>query len=217
MRIDDTYNTVVFILRKVRNGFLSIDDFNRAAQRAVLEVFEYYFELYGANQNIHDAISIFKSKFTFSNSTSGDGIIQTPSDYAHGLLSTVFLFDNKRGQIKRNIYMYNESELNDALNSQIRPVNPTNPIGIDGSNKIELFPNVPMAGEIRYLRQPKTPKYAYTLSGRVITYDSANSQDIEFKDSYISKVIAKILSYSGVFLSDDKIVQYAELKDKEAA
>lgn len=219
MRIDYTYNQVVSDLRKSRNGFYSISVFNEHAERAQLDAFTEYFDGYSATQKLHDALSVFKANppYIFTLNTSPNGLITMPDDYAHTLSGTVIVFDNSTGASKEPIIYVNEDERDTRLKSQVRPVTITSPIAVGGDKLIQLYPETPMAGEINYLRLPKTPVYAYTLIGRVITYDPTNSQDIEFNDIFMSNVLSKILAYAAQYLDDQSTQQFSQLNQKATA
>lgn len=219
MQINICYNKVVQDLRKSRNGFYSITQFNADAERAQLDAVTQYMEGYSATQKLHDALSVFKSlPYVFTLSTSVGGIITLPTDYTHLLSATVIVFDNSTGlPIKQPITLVNEDERDIRLKSQVRPVSKSSPIGVGGNKTLQLYPAVPQAGEINYLRLPKVPKYAYTLVGRTITYDAANSQDIEFNDLYMSNVIAKIEAYAAAYLDDQMAAGFSQLQQKQTA
>lgn len=222
MRIDATYNKVVTDLRKSRNGFYSITQFNADAERAQLDAVTQYMEGYSETQKLHDALSVFKSSpFIFTLTTSPNGLITLPDDYTHLLASSMIVWDNTTltGSTEK-ITFVNEDERDIRLKSQVRPVTLTKRIAVGNNKQIQLYPKVAGAGEINYLRLPLVPRYAYTLSGtgnRTITYDAANSQDIEFNDLYMSNVVAKILGYAAQYLDDNPTQQFSQLTQKETA
>ncbi len=219
MNIVSTYNKVVTDLRKSRNGFYSISQFNADAARAQLDAVAQYMEGYSVTQKLHDALSVFKSDpFIFTLTTSPNGLITLPTDYTHLLSGSIIAFDNSTGRAEKcKITFVNEDERDIRLKSQVRPVTATKPIAVGNNKQIQLEPRQAAAGEISYLRLPLAPRYAYTLTGRVINYDAANSQDIEFNDLYMSNVIAKILAYAAQFLDDQATQQFSQLIQKETA
>lgn len=216
MRIDALYNFVVFILRKERNGYLTIAAFNQIIPRAQLDVIGDYYDMYAVNQKLHDALSPLKTTYTFTKTTSPAGVITLPDDYMHLLYGNTVTFDNERLVADDNdIRMVNEDSWVIAGKSQLRPVSKQKPIGINNAGTIQLKPKVPQAGVITYLKYPSDPVYAYTLSGRTITYDSNNSVQVALDDIYQNKIVAKVLSYSSIYLNDDKLTQYSQLMNQE--
>lgn len=217
MRIDQTYNDVTTRLRKRRNGFYPISQFNTDAPRAVIDAFNEYYEGYSATQKLHDALSPFKATpYGFTVSSSVNGIINLPSDYGHLLNISVNRYNNiTQRAVRKGVALVNEDELDAALESQVRPVNLNTPIAI-GSNKfIQLYPATPQTGVVDYLRMPKKPVYAYTTNGRRQVYDNVNSVDIEFSDLYMSNVIAKIVDYAAAYLQDKDAQQNAQVKQQQ--
>ena len=217
MNIVDTYKAVTADLRKSRNGFYSISQFNGDAYRAVLWAFNDYFEGYSATQKLHDALSVFKETMTFTNATSVGGKITMPDDYGHALNGMVSLFDNVAGKKRVDIRAVNEDELSSALRSRVRPVAVSSPILVGGNKVIQLYPAIPQAGEINYLRLPKKPVYAYDEVGRKPVYDAGASQDIEFNDLYMPNIIAKIVEFAAQYLDDQSSTQYSLTQQKQTA
>lgn len=220
MVINEVYNFLVYIIRKERNGFLTIEDFNRDIDRAQLEVFEDYYEMYGQTQKTHDAISNFKATYTFTKTDCPLGVVTFPDNYQHLRVVQTVTYNNTTETASLNpVRIVADDELTYALKSQVRPVSVSNPIGLEQANSIQLYPKVAQAGEMLYFKRPIAPVYAYTLSGtdgRTVTYDSANSVQLEWLDVYINKIVAKTLTYVGINLNEPQLVQYAEMKNKEA-
>lgn len=218
MRIDAVYNRVVYILRKERNGFVSIADFNLIAPLAQIECYNNFYDSIPKGQTTHDALSPFKAKYDFTPVLSPSGVITMPNDYAHLIVGTTIT----SGSI-RPIIFPEEDELPYAKTSELRPVSINYPLGEEIElGVIQLTPEQGQSGTIWYYTQPNgdpddpdNPTYAFTLVGRTITYNAADSIDFKFSDTYITKIIAKCLQYFGVNLSDQEIMQYGFLKDKE--
>jgi hypothetical protein len=202
MAIDLLYDTVVSDLRKSRNGFYPIAQFNRDAGRAQLDTFNLYFQGYSQTQVLHDALSPFKAKKVFTPSTSPNGLVTLPADYAHFLVTSGITFSNATGKQRAAIRIVNEDELDSALKSQVRPVSVATPIGVEEAGSIQLYPEVAQTGVLQYLRLPKDPLYAYTISGRQPVYDAANSVQLEFGDVYINAITEKIIAYAQRYLDE---------------
>lgn len=226
MNIQDTHNLILLIVNKEQNAYLSHEDIDLVLDRAQLTLFNQYHTnpklppnaqgfIYGNNQTIDDALSPFKYKYTFT--TSSNGIVTLPSDYMHliSVYTTVY-----NSTLARNVYsavqVMNEEELIQRLESQVVPVTSDDPIGImNYQNKIQLFPEAVSSGGVYYFRRPLTPKFAYTQSGRTITYDSNNSQDLEWRDSDVMNIVSIALSYYGLNMSSQDVQQFAELKTQQ--
>lgn len=205
MKIDQIYQAVVNDLRKSRNGFYPISQFNLDAGRAVMDAFNLYWEAgYGTSESLHDALSPFKAKKVFLPSDSPSGQVAYPADFARLLSVTVYRYDNEQAVNRRKgVRLVNEDELDSALDSQVRPVTPDSPIATGNATVIQLYPAQSTSGEVQYLRLPKAPLYAYTTSGRTITYDDAGSVQVEFNDLYINDIINRVGEYARRFLDQN--------------
>lgn len=216
MRIDENYNFLVFILRKERNGFITVAEFNEVAPRAQLDVIGDYYEIFIATNKLPEAIRPLKSTYNFTKTTSPGGLITVPSDFMYLLPSYTVTYDNARGVAdENNIRIVSEGSWVIAERSQLRAVSKQKPIGIENAATIQLAPKVPQAGVINYLKLPTDPVYGYTLNGRTVVYDSGTSVQFTLGDMYQNKIIAKILSYSSINLGDDKLLAYSQLMNQE--
>lgn len=222
------HDTILFVIRKEQNAFITHEEIDQILDRAQLVLLNQYHTnpkipaqqqamLLGESQRLDDSLSPFKSKYTFTNGTTASGIVTLPSDYMH-LLSLYTTTYNS--QLGRNVYsavqILNESELIERLESQVIPVSGEDPIGIMNSqNKIQLFPEVPCSGAVFYLKRPPAPVFAYTQNGRAVTYDVVNSTQMSWRDFDIMNIIVIALSYIGINISSADVMQFAELKNRQ--
>lgn len=234
MDIKVVHDIILFYLNKAQNGYVTHEEIDEVLDKAQLVLFNQYHTnpklpsaaqsaLYGESQRIDDALSTFKSKYTFTGVTSPSGIITLPADYMHLLSLYTTVYNNQLG---RNIYsgvqVLSEEELIERLESQVIPVSLEDPIAIMNSqNRIQLFPEQGQTGGVYYLRRPLVPKFAYTQSGRVITYvppnpaNPASSVNLEWRDFDVNNIISIALSYYGLNLSSQEVIQFAQIKQQE--
>lgn len=227
MDIKVIHDTILYYLNKDQTGYVTHAEIDQVLDKAQLALFNQYHTnpklpsqaqaaLYGESQRIDDALSKFKSKYTFVNGTSPSGIVTLPSDYMHllSLYTTVY-----NSQLGRNVYsgvqVLSEEELIDRLESQVIPVSLEDPIAIMNSqNRIQLFPEQGQTGGVYYLRRPVAPVFAYTQSGRTVTYNQGGSTQLEWRDFDINNIISIALSYYGLNLSAAEVMQFAEVKQQ---
>lgn len=233
MDIKVVHDTILFYTNKEQNAYVSHEEIDEVLDRAQMVLFNQYHtnpklpaqaqaELYGESQRIDDALSPFKELFTFQPNQSpvqitNGGIINLPPAYQHLISLYTTTFNSTLG---RNVYsgvqVLNEEELIERLESQVIPVSSGDPIAImNKQNKIQLFPPTGATGGVYYFRRPLKPLFAYTQSGRTITYDDANSVDLEWKDIDVNNIISIALSYLGIHMSAVDIVQFAQAKIQE--
>lgn len=227
------HDTILYYLDKEQNGYVSHEEIDLILDKAQLALFNQYHtnpklpaqvqaSNYGESQRIDDALSPFKAKYTFTgggspvNITSG-GVITMPSNYMHliSLYTTVY-----NSTLGRNVYsgvqVLNEEELIERLESQVIPVSVDDPIAImNASNQIQLFPEQAQSGGVYYFRRPVAPVFVYTQSGRTITYNSGSSTQMEWRDVDINNIISIALSYYGLNLGAQDVVQFAQAKIQE--
>ena len=226
MNINDVHKTILYFVNKEQNAFITPAEIDLVLDKAQLVLFNQYHtnpklpsnvqaKNYGDSQRIDDALSAFKSKYTFTSLTSPSGVVTLPADYMHliSLFTTVY-----NAQLGRNVYssvqVMNEEELIERLESQVIPVTADDPIAIMNSqNRIQLFPEAPATGGVYYFRRPAVPVFGYTQSGRTITYNPLTSTQLEWRDADIMNIIVIALSYYGLNMSSEMIAQFANVKE----
>lgn len=209
MSINDVYNILVYIVRKERGVFLKIESAMQVLDNAQLEAVEDWFAPYGSTQIIHDALRQLRTQVQFTSAS--DGQVTFASDYLH-LIGSPYTIT---GSTVNAVRFVNEDELPLALTSQLRAVSTSKPIAKDTSTGFQLYPQSQQTGFYNYLRRPATPVLAYTQVGRVITYNSAGSTQLEFTDAYINNIIARALKYLGINMAEQDISQFAQVQTQE--
>jgi hypothetical protein len=228
MNINDIHNTILFILDKEQDGFVTHGEIDDMLDRAQLVLFNQYYnnpkvpaaaqpQSYTQNQRVHDSLSAFKQLHTFTTANTPSGVLTLPNDFMNLLSLYTTVYNNT---LSRNVYsavqILPEDELIVRLESQVIPVSADEPIGImNKENKIQLFPELTSNGGVYYLRRPVKPVFGYTQSGRTITYSSGTSTQLEWKQNDLMNVIVIALQYIGINLDANGVLQYADAKDKE--
>jgi hypothetical protein len=207
--INDIYNQMLFIVRKERGVFVTVNEAMQTLDNAQLEATEEWFSTYGATQIIHDAIRKLRVQKSFTSDSTG--LVTFDSDYLH-LIGGAYTVS---GSTINNVRFLNEDELALALKSQLRVVSTSNPIAIDASVGFRLYPAATQSGFYNYLRRPATPVLGYTQSGRTITYDPNTSTQLEFTDVYINNIISRALKFWGINMAEQDIQQFAQIQTQE--
>lgn len=207
--INDIYNQMLFIVRKERGVFVTVNEAMQTLDNAQLEAVEEWFSTYGATQIIHDAIRKLRVQKSFTSDSTG--LVTFDSDYLH-LIGGAYTVS---GSTINNVRFLNEDELALALKSQLRAVSTSNPIAIDASVGFRLYPAATQSGFYNYLRRPATPVLGYTQSGRTITYDPNTSTQLEFTDVYINNIISRALKFWGINMAEQDIQQFAQIQTQE--
>jgi hypothetical protein len=181
-----------------------------ALDHAQLEKMEDDFKIYGINQIIHDSLKPFKI-IQYQFTSASDGSVSFPSNYVHFLDGAFTVYGSTVNQIN----FINGDEKAKVLTNQLRAISLSNPVAEDNSTGFQLYPQSTQTGFYNYLRRPAVPVYAYTQVGRVITYDSNNSTQLEWQDNYIDNIIARAMAYLGINLSENEVVQFSQLKQQQ--
>lgn len=207
--INDLYNLYQYIVRKERGVFVTPNQFSANLNTAQQDAYSEYFKGYGANQEIHDALRVFKVYLPFTSSSSG--FVTYSSDYYH-LLGSPFTVT---GSTVNSIRFINEDELPFALTSQLRPVTTAYPIAVDTSTGFSIYPQSTQIGAYFYLKRPTTCVLGYSQAGRVITYDASTSTQLEWEEIYWNHILALALKYAGINMSEDGILKFSEIYQQE--
>jgi hypothetical protein len=226
MNINDVHKTILYFVNKEQNAFITPAEIDLVLDKAQMVLFNQYHtnpklpsnvqaKNYGDSQRIDDALSAFKSKYTFTSLTSPAGLVTLPADYMHLISMFTTVYNSTLG---RNVYssvqVMNEEELIERLESQVIPVTADDAVAIMNSqNRIQLFPEAPATGGVYYFKRPAVPVFGYTQSGRTITYNPLTSTQLEWRDADIMNIIVIALSYYGLNMSSEMITQFANVKE----
>jgi hypothetical protein len=233
MTIKDVHDWIRFVTRKYQSGYHSHEQIDSVLDRAQMDVFIDTYgndkqyqpgrpvppTVYGETIFIHHALEPFKEKYNFTTIDTPGGLVSMPSACQIILALHTKAFNARLGRdAVRRVEVMNEEEVIDRLESQVAPVSLYNPIAlVSDKNKIQLYPEQPQQGTVFYLRRPLAPRYNYSVSGRVETYVPSGSQDLEWKDIFLNRVISKALVYLGLNLSDAEVLQFGDAKDKQGS
>jgi len=231
--IDEIRSTVLYILNKDNNGYVSPEQFNLYARQAQLSIFEQYFHdfsLANNKMNNHTHTSghsdIPKRMEEVINSFTDQAVLvfnpitlrfQIPSDkYSMGTILTGAM-TVEVDQVHHNKIPYLISSLDTTPDTNY-------PVCSIIGNEIQVYPSsLNSTGDIiaNYVRYPADPKWTYTSitnGDPLFNPAAAGYQDFELpKDDEIN-IIMKILLYSGSEIRDPEIVKLAkteELQEKQ--
>jgi hypothetical protein len=214
MDLQTVHDKIRTVLRKATNTWFSPEEIDSAINSSQIDHFEQIKPAFASNQQVSDALKPFRKKSTFTTGNTASGLLSLPTDYYHLLVVSVVVVDSGGTTRHLPVEMVGDDELDDRRDSQLIPLSTLNPIGIfDENGKIQLYPDVPFAGTIRYLRRPLDCLFSYTQSGRVVNYDQSSSVQLEWNDAAIEKIIFKALQYLGVTAQDFNAVSFAQGKD----
>jgi hypothetical protein len=215
MNINDIHDFWNFIINKSQGGWYAPEEIDNTLDFGQMSLYNDYYLEFGKSQRLNDGLAPFKSTFQFTNATTPSGLVASPADYVHLMSMYAIIFDPVRGTLQKPIPILNEDEIAARMMSQVIPLSTSDPFGVIVKNwNVQLYPQVPQAGNMFYLRRPLKPRLNYqVISGRVIHYlPGPPSQDLEWAEKDQLKIIVIALNFAGINLSEADIVQWTQNK-----
>jgi len=219
LTLQDSFNFLNFFINKATGSWYTIPELELVCDRGQMTYYNDQKPKYATSQLVKEILSPFRNTYSFTPSNTVSGYVVIPSNVNYlDLLDIQIEFAISARTVYSGVEIVAEDERANRLNSQIDPVTITSPIAeIVAPRFIRMYPTAApgYTGVITYLRRPAKPVFAYTvISGRVIVFDEANSTNLEWRETEQNAVLLKALSTLGINLSDQEVVQYAEMKNQ---
>ena len=221
--INSVRKTVLNIINKDNNGFITPEEFNSFAKQAQLELFQqYFFDFQQAK------IKDMKGMETSGYSDITKQIDQT-IDYFSLNTDLVYNGTDDKFDLPENFFLLNvlyyngkevthvdQGKLHYLLNSNLTAPTETYPTYVMQGNQVAVYPTTIIDDiNIYYVRYPADPKWTYTVvNGSPLFNQSANDyQDFELAISDFPKLVVKICEYAGVNIREMDVVQAARAEE----
>lgn len=221
--INSVRNTVLNIINKDNNGFITPEEFNSFAKQAQLELFQQYFYDFQKAK-----ISDMKGMETSGYSDITKQIDQT-IDFFSSNEDLVYNVGTSQFDLPINFFLLNvlyhngkevahvdQGKLYYLLNSNLTAPTTTYPAYVMQGSRVAVYPNTIVDNiNIYYVRYPQDPKWTYTVvDGSPLFNQSANDyQDFELAISDFPKLVVKICQYAGVSIRETEVVQVARAEE----
>lgn len=218
--IDLIYKTLLTIINKENQGYVSPTEFNILANQVQMEIFRDYFEDENRDKvkknkgytnkgyanldfNTRQKISKFAGYKTL---TAEDDLFKLPSDLYFieddGVLTPMHkvITEIERGQIG---YLFNSL----TAPTELFPVYEN--IG----DSLKVYPDSFEKIQLRYTRIPKKPMWTYFVlpnGSEVFDPSSSSFQDFELHETEFSNIVNRMLTYFGINLREAEVIQIAE-------
>lgn len=238
--VDVLYRFIRYIIKKESTGHLSPDEYNRLLPRGVEDFFNYEYGLpqdykpgkplpdvaWEITQKISDDLRPLKTIIENHPVTTGarSGEAAIPSDYVHYASHVYWQRDgtcSNENPCPRRIEIFPEDIFWDRVCHPNKAPTLKKPIGVYYADHIKLFPNTMDVIQLVYLRYPKTPFRDYTIvsdddvyadnAGGVAVQAGGPTQQIELPEIITNQIARIILSYIGINLREQMLLQYAEM------
>lgn len=224
VNVNDVYQTVLLILNKEQRGYMTPDEFNKAANQVQYEIYNQTFEDYnqlirqrqpdvgGVNRliSLETKLSPFKDQFTPT--SYGAGYIDLPANF-YKLDRVIYNFSGTNEVELQHVTtgeLYNLKLSNLTAPSDKFPIftfkNATrlsvfpDSVGTSANTKINIF----------YFIIPLDVEWAFTPGNLgQYEYDASNSVQFTLTENEFTNIVKRILLYSGIIIRDPQIVQAA--------
>ncbi len=219
--INSVRNTVMSILNKDNNGYITPEEFNSFCKQAQLEIFNQYFVDF-KNSKLLD----FKGMETSGYSDVTKQMDQT-IDYFSKNIDLVYAagkFSMPTDWFLMNALYYNQKEIEHVdqlkvyklLQSNLTAPTELYPAYVMQGNDITVYPLTIVDNvETYYVRYPYDPKWTYTVvNGSPLFNQSASDyQDFELTSSDFPKLVVKICEYAGTSIREQEVVAAAKQEE----
>jgi hypothetical protein len=221
--INSVRNTVLNIINKDNNGFITPEEFNSFAKQAQLELFQQYFYDFQKAK-----ISDMKGMETSGYSDITKQIDQT-IDFFSSNEDLVYNAGTSQFDLPVNFFLLNvlyyngkevahvdQGKLYYLLNSNLTAPTTTYPAYVMQGSQVAVYPDTIVDDiNIYYVRYPQDPKWTYTVvDGSPLFNQSANDyQDFELAISDFPKLVVKICQYAGVSIREMDVTSAARAEE----
>lgn len=205
------HDLVNFATGKGLTEYHASEDIDNEIYAVEMDIYRSYLDEYARTSKMSSFLSPFE---TFEELDVTDGVTTKPEDmqvetYAHA----------QDGSL---IDIVDSAAWSNRLKDPVSTVEKQPILKIYG-NRVDVRPQTITKITLGYLRLPKRPKYAYTVSGgrrQYIEYTEetkpdgwANpvSVDVEFGAILHDQIVNQVLEKMGINMKDNQIVQYAEM------
>jgi hypothetical protein len=223
--IDIIYKTLLTILNKENQGYISPTDYNLLANNVQQEIFRSYFEDENLDKNKENRGI---SNRGYSNLPFNQRQRITPfakqSDLTVASITTTYTAFDKPTDLYlledngvssdtgKLISEVERSSIVTLMNTEAAPTL-SYPVYEDVGNRLRVYPKTIEDISLRYIRKPLEPKWTFfILANGKESYNPANAsfQDFELNPSEFSNIVLRMLTYLGVNLREEQVVQIAE-------
>lgn len=228
--IDLIYKTLLTIINKENQGYVSPTEYNLLLNNVQQEIFRSYFEDENADKNrenrgltnrgySHLSFNQRQRITQFADYT----LLTAPASsepYSVFAIPQNLYFIEHDGLSTLSGKVLDEVERNSIVRMLGTEVAPTElyPVYESYGISIRVYPSTIKSLDIRYIRTPKMPNWTYFVlpnGGEVFNPSDVDFQDVELHESEFTNIVLRLLSYFSINLREGEVIQIAEtLKDK---
>lgn len=217
--IDTIYKVLLTIINKENQGYISPTEFNLLAINVQDEIFRSYFEDENLDKNKQNRGLTNRgySNLPFNQRQRITQFAETEDlTVTAGVLTlpTNLYFIEDNGLTSDTGIIIDEVERSSVARMLRTEVAPTvlYPVYENYGSTLKIYPSDIEDVNIRYIRKPLDPKWTYSIVSNKEMYDPSNAsfQDFELHSSEFSNIVLRMLSFFGINLREEAVVQVAE-------
>ena len=224
VNIDNVYQKVLVLANKEQRGYITPQEFNFYANQAQLAIFEQYFydinqfgRVTGNENEYGDMLNLLNEKVS-AFKTEGNLAFATPNwvlPITLFRLGTVWFNTSAALATRLEIQEVNADELQDIVNSPLISPTITNPVYIQDSNGLVVYPTVinsisfpnTNAVSASWISFPTVPRWGYVVISEKAMFDPSTTTHFELHPAEETELVNKILKYAGISMDKDSIMR----------
>ena len=224
VNIDNVYQKVLSLANKEQRGYITPQEFNLYANQAQLAIFEQYFydiNQFGratGNENEYgDMLNLLNEKVS-AFKTEGNLTFTTPNWVLPNTLfrlGTVWFNPTAALNTRLEVQEVNSDELQDVINSPLVSPTPQNPVYVQDSNGLIIYPATinntayPLANAVSasWIAFPTVPRWGYVVISEKAMFDPSSTTHFELHAADETELVNKILKYAGISMDKDSIMR----------
>jgi len=216
VNINEFKKFVEYVSNKDQSGrSVSVDQFNEAAHRAQMQVFEKDRAIFVAEQIASDYLKEFLKKKIF-NGPFLAGEFNLPSDFEHTTALRNHHLKKNGKTTEVEILEVKNADWGEITSSSLYEPTDRFPKYSEFKNIMRVLPADLKTVTLEYFATPVRPIWAFTpgTTGRPV-YDPINSVDFEWDQFAMNNVAAYYLALVGVNLKDTELANFTQMYKEE--
>ena len=224
VNIDNVYQKVLVLANKEQRGYITPQEFNLYANQAQLAIFEQYFydinqfgRVQGNENEYGDMLNLLNEKIS-AFKTEGNLTFVTPNWVLPNTLfrlGTVWFNSAAALNTRLEVQEVNSDELQDVINSPLVTPTPQNPVYIQDSNGLTIYPATinsatytnPNAVSASWIAFPTVPRWGYVVISEKAMFDPSSTTHFGLHAAEEPELVYKILKFAGVSMDKDSIMR----------
>lgn len=227
MTVDELKRFVEFIINKEQSGnSITPDQFNLLLGRASDDYFKLKYGLpeeyqpgsplprqaYAVSQKIIDDLRPFIKTGSLTIDAEGKG--KYPTDYVHvSAVRYMFITQDECGDpkaVEKTVTELEDNQVAEISSHSLRFPTKEYPYYTFYSDHIQFFPNDLNTVKFNYLKYPEQAVWGFEIENDVAVYNPDTSTQLPWPKITHNDIARMILSYEGINLREQQLIQYVE-------